>query len=94
MDSSGLAAEATVEVRVTPPQVAIEVLTGPFLLTGGAPTGPQLAYLDWGGNRNGIYDLGDLRAFVLANPGLPMSAGDRGLLQAVAPAGRSGGGER
>jgi M6 family metalloprotease-like protein len=85
VDATGLSANADVEIRVTPPLIEVEALVGPFLLTAAAPSATQLQYLDRAGNRNGVYDLGDLRAFVLANPGLPMSARDRGVLRGVVP---------
>ncbi|MGD8286983.1 MAG: hypothetical protein PVI31_00005, partial [Gemmatimonadota bacterium] len=34
----------------------------------------QETFLDRQGNANDLYDLGDLRAWVLANPGLPLGA--------------------
>lgn len=94
VDSSGLSATAEVQIGVTPPVIGIEALVGPFLLTGAAPSSPQVQYLDRAGNRNGVYDLGDLRAFVLANPGLPMSAQDRGVLRGVVPLPPASGGGR
>jgi hypothetical protein len=82
-DASGLAATATVTLTVTPPVVGIDNLVGPFLLTQRTPTEDQLQFLDRAGNRNGFYDLGDLRAFLLANPGLPMTSADRGLVREI-----------
>lgn len=49
---------------------------------GDPPTPEQRAYLDANGNGNGRYDVGDMRAFVIANPHLPMSTGDRGVARA------------
>lgn len=94
-DASGLTATARVTLTVTPPVVGIDNLVGPFLLTQRTPTEDQLQFLDRAGNRNGFYDLGDLRAFLLANPGLPLTSADRGLVREIlnipAP-GRSGDG--
>lgn len=92
VDATGLAASGTVEIRVGPPVLGVDALVGPFVLSGAAPNAAQLQYLDRAGNRNGIYDLGDLRAFVLDNPGLPMSAQDRGVLTGVIPLAPSVGG--
>jgi M6 family metalloprotease-like protein len=94
-DALGLRATAAVTLTVTPPVIGVDNLAGPFLLTQRSPTGDQLLYLDRTGNGNGFYDLGDLRAFVLANPGLPMTSADRGVLQGVIslpPSERGGGG--
>lgn len=63
-DAIGLSATAPVSLRVTAPSIAFEVLAAPFVLTGSPPTDPQLRYLDVSGNGNGVYDLGDLRAFL------------------------------
>jgi hypothetical protein len=38
-----------------------------------------VAFLDRQGNADGAYDLGDFRAWVLANPSLPLSAELRAL---------------
>lgn len=95
-DALGLRADSEVSLSVTPPVVGVDNLTGPFLLTQRSPSEAQLLYLDRSGNGNGFYDLGDLRAFLLSNPGLPMTSADRGLLQGIislpAP-GRGGGGD-
>lgn len=46
-------------------------LAAPFLEGGSPPTAAQEAYLDWGGNRNTAYDIGDFRAYVQAHPDAP-----------------------
>lgn len=83
VDAVGLSATTPVTLSVTPPIIPVEDLVGPFLLTGRAPTPAQRQYLDRAGNDNGSYDLGDLRAFLLAHPGLPMTLQDRGVLSGV-----------
>ncbi len=37
-------------------------------------TAAQKEFLDFEGNFDGRYDIGDFRAFVLANPSLPQAA--------------------
>jgi len=83
LDAEGLATTRTVQLVVTPPVIPVGHLLSAFLLTSGVPTDAQLRYLDRAGNRNGFYDLGDLRAFLLANPGLPMTMQDRGVLSGL-----------
>ncbi|HEX2209898.1 MAG TPA: M6 family metalloprotease domain-containing protein [Longimicrobium sp.] len=54
----------------TLPIVASPRLLGPLLgSSGAAPTGDERAALDHFGNRNGGYDMGDLRAYMRARPG-------------------------
>lgn len=54
--------------------VPFEELTAPFLLTAAAELPPSLRnHLDTEGNQNGVYDLGDFRAFVVRNPDLEPS---------------------
>jgi M6 family metalloprotease-like protein len=57
-------------VRVsTLPEVVQERLLQPFLATGAAPTADEAAALDTFGNRNGLYDVGDLSAYAKSRPG-------------------------
>lgn len=73
-DAVGLSAVATVALEVDPPVILIGQLASRFLLRG-APLGAvEEAFLDRQGNFDGAYDLGDFRAWVLANPSLPLSA--------------------
>lgn len=86
-DGIGLSGTLTVEVKVVDPVIPLEILTSPFLLTGLELELNQRIYLDRNGNRNGSYDLGDLRAFVLANPDLPISAAMVPVLEKLIPMG-------
>ena len=73
-DALGLTATASVTLDIAAPSIAIERLGNVFFL-GDQPLDPvQAAFLDRQGNDNGAYDLGDFRAWVLANPALPLSA--------------------
>jgi M6 family metalloprotease-like protein len=87
-DALGLRATGTFTLQVDEPVFPVEKLAAKFLLVGGDLTGPQLQYLDLRGNNDGIYDVGDLRAWVLAHPGLPLSASLKALVgprQVVVP---------
>ena len=72
-DAIGLEATVGLTLRIEPPGLGAEDLVAPFLLQTGSMTSLQLDYLDRNGNGNGAFDLGDLRAFVIANPDLPMT---------------------
>jgi hypothetical protein len=84
-DASGLVASGTLAMDVSRPRVGVDALVGLFLLGTPAPSDLQRGYLDRNGNRNGFYDLGDLRVFLLANPDLPVSAEQRALVRTVLP---------
>jgi M6 family metalloprotease-like protein len=84
-DAFGLTATATLTLDVDAPSIAIGQLGSSFLLGGPALDSIQQLFLDRQGNDNGTYDLGDFRAWVLADPDLPLSA-------VVLPPGRRGGG--
>lgn len=73
-DAIGLEATGSVSLHVRPPDVGVQTLGAPFYQVGVGPTDLQREYLDRQGNANGRYDLGDFRAFVLANPELPDAA--------------------
>ncbi len=92
-DAIGLTVRAVVSLEVSAPVMGVEDLAGPFLLTGLAPTPLQQVYLDRAGNDNGLYDLGDFRAFLVANPELPMTADQVELVRTLVPIGRVGGRE-
>lgn len=96
-DALGLTDRATLDVRVVEPQLPVSVVASPFLLVGQAMTLEQQIYLDRKGNGNGDYDLGDLRAWILAHPDLPLTAAVRALVgdlerRTVVVGGRQGGG--
>jgi len=78
-DALGLTAQGTITLDVQAPVISAAQLASPFLLTGPTLTHEQRLFLDRQGNRNSNYDLGDFRAWVLANPGLPMTAELRAL---------------
>jgi M6 family metalloprotease-like protein len=69
-DAIGLSAFVSLTLEVGDPEIPVETLASPFLLTGGVLSPALRTFMDNEGNRNGIYDLGDFRAFVLRNPGL------------------------
>ncbi|HEX5872985.1 MAG TPA: hypothetical protein VFY65_21280, partial [Longimicrobium sp.] len=64
-------ADGVARVRVTtPPVVGTGALLSPVLGTPGLPpSADELAALDLFGNRNGRYDMGDLRAYMRIRPG-------------------------
>ncbi len=70
-DALGLEANGTVTLAVTAPLIGTTVLAAPFLFQPGSLTASQERYLDRAGNGNGSYDLGDLRAYLLAHPDVP-----------------------
>lgn len=79
-DAIGLSAQATVAFDVDEPTLAATSLAAPWLLTGTPPTEDQQVYLDQVGNRDGRYDLGDMRAWILAHPTLPTTTAVRALV--------------
>jgi hypothetical protein len=84
-DASGLIATGNLTLHVGRPRIGVDALVGVFLLGTPAPSELQRGYLDRNGNRNGFYDLGDLRIFLLANPDLPATAEDRALVRTLLP---------
>lgn len=52
----------------TLPDVTLDRLMGPFLQSGTTPTADELAALDGLGNKNGRFDVGDLRAYAMRKP--------------------------
>jgi hypothetical protein len=77
-DANGLPASAVVSLDVGVPQIPIGALASAFLLSGPELTPVQLAFLDRQGNGTSGYDVGDFRAWVLANPTLPLSTSQAG----------------
>ena len=73
-DANGLTAEGTVTLEVSKPVLPADKLASPFFGVGPTLTETEQRFLDRQGNRNGGYDLGDFRAWVLANPDLPSTA--------------------
>ncbi len=84
-DPVGLELTAAVELEVAPPAITAQALVGPFVASGEEPTALQKLFLDENGNGNGRYDLGDLRAFVLAHPDRPAAVAAAELLRIVIP---------
>ncbi|MFC1661758.1 putative Ig domain-containing protein [Gemmatimonadota bacterium] len=87
MDGIGLKGDLVMDLEVVDPVIPLEQLASAFLLTGLDLELNQRIYLDRAGNRNGSYDLGDFRAFILANPDLPMSAEMRAVVELLVPLG-------
>jgi len=83
VDSIGLSGDIDLELNVVSPQLSLEALASRFLLQSSGLSFYQEDYLDRVGNANGGYDLGDLRAFVIANPGLPPSGSSQNALQKI-----------
>jgi len=77
-DGVGLTASALVTLDVASPSFTVGQLTPDFLLNAPPVDSVTAAFLDGQGNENGIYDLGDFRAWVLANPEIPLGAGPEG----------------
>jgi hypothetical protein len=68
-DALGLQATGTITLKVTVPMLGVSALAAPFLRRTELLTFAQMRYLDRSGNNDGLYDLGDFRAYMLANPG-------------------------
>ncbi len=83
VDAIGLSGEIDLELEVVSPQISLEALAARFLLKSSGLTLYQEEYLDRVGNADGGYDLGDLRAFVIANPGLPTSGSSQSGIQKI-----------
>lgn len=79
-DGIGLKAQGTITLQVDEAVIPAASLASKFLLVGPALTLPQTTYLDRRGNGDGAYDLGDFRAWVLAHPGLVLTAPMRALV--------------
>ena len=73
-DALGLLAEATITLEIGDPGISLSQLASRFLGVGEPLTSLQEDLLDNVGNRSGGYDLGDFRAWVLANIDLPFTA--------------------
>lgn len=72
-DALGLSGTANVTFDIAAPGIPIARLGDSFFLGGQPLDSLQAAFLDHQGNQSGAYDLGDFRAWVLANPSLPLS---------------------
>ena len=69
-----LPASGAVTFEMAVPVISIERMAQPLLLSGPPLLPPELEFLDFQGNGTGGYDIGDFRAWLLANPRLPLSA--------------------
>ncbi len=74
VDATGLPATGTVTLDLVAPVIDVERLLSHFLLNGAPLDAAEVNFLNRQGNRYGSYDVGDLRAWILANPGLPLEA--------------------
>lgn len=79
-DFLGLRAQGSFTLQVDDAQIPLDALASRFLSAGPGLTAAQFQYLDLKGNGNGVYDLGDFRAWVLSHPGLPLSAALKALV--------------
>jgi len=86
-DAIGLEADLSMELVVVDPEIPVERLGSPFLLSGGLLQINEKTYLDREGNRNGAYDLGDFRAYFLRNPDLPLTGDAREIIELLVPMG-------
>ncbi len=73
-DAIGLTASVPLSMEVGPPSAGLQEMAHHFLSKG--PTDPATdpnvgSFLDFHGNQNDEYDLGDFRAWILGNPGHP-----------------------
>lgn len=73
-DGLGLPGTGALTLDLTAPTIPIEQLASTFLLSGPELSGAQINFLNLQGNGVAPYDIGDFRAWVLANPSLPLSA--------------------
>ncbi len=73
VDGIGLEGALALDLVVVDPELPVTTLASPFFLNGASLNLNQKTYLDQEGNRNGAYDLGDFRAYVLRNPLLSAS---------------------
>jgi M6 family metalloprotease-like protein len=89
-DDIGLEADLPLTLVVEDPPLPVDVVAGPFLLTGDFPDANQRLYLDGEGNDNGAYDLGDLRAYVLRNPDFAMGQQLPSVVKILLPLGTFG----
>ncbi len=82
VDGIGLSGQVDFTLEVRPPALAGSAIAQGFTPGSGTPTDGQRAYLDAQGNKNGVFDLGDFRAFLQA--GLPLVA-ESGPVRVVLP---------
>ena len=71
-DAIGLSDSVDVAITVGPPDVGLQVMAEPFMSVGVVNSALE-TFLDSQGDGDGTYDLGDFRAWVLANPNHPVN---------------------
>jgi hypothetical protein len=72
-DAIGLTDSVDVALTVGPPDAGLQVMAEPFMRVGLTNISLE-TFLDLQGNDDGIYDLGDFRAWLLGNPNHPLNA--------------------
>jgi len=87
VDAIGLQALLPLTLVVDDPELPVDALASAFLLTGPSLNANTRIYLDNEGNNNNAYDLGDFRAYVLRNPGLPSFGQLESLVEILVPMG-------
>jgi hypothetical protein len=87
VDAIGLQALLPLSLVVDDPELPVDALASAFLLTGPFLNANTRIYLDHEGNNNNAYDLGDFRAYVLRNPGLPSFGQLESLVEILVPMG-------
>ncbi len=87
IDDIGLQGFVTLTLDVEDPEIPSDALASDFLLQGPPLSPDTKVFLDNEGNRNGVYDLGDLRAYVLRNPTVGSFTQLETLLEIVVPVG-------
>lgn len=84
-DARGLEAGGVLVLEVAAPTLPLSDLLPPVLGGSGGPSAVERLFLDWQGNGDGTYDLGDFRAYVLAHPDLPGTAPERASMTVAVP---------
>jgi hypothetical protein len=74
VDATGLPATGAITLQLQTPAIALEAAAAPFLLSGPTLTVAERGFLAYQGNGVAGYDLGDFRAWILAQPSQPFSA--------------------
>ena len=83
-DAIGLTATAPLSITVGPPSSGLREMANQFLAA--EPMDPNLAaFLDYQGNQDDDYDLGDFRAWIVANPEHPVAQSMRAADPIVVP---------
>jgi M6 family metalloprotease-like protein len=86
-DAIGLETFLPLTLVVGDPALPVDALASAFLHSGPFLDADTRKYLDNEGNQNNAYDLGDLRAYVLRNPGLQGMSDLSAVIQMTVPMG-------